>query len=79
MNRKRVTEARLKKAAKIWLFSVISQVDTTDVTIKNNQEYSDYIRQEAADIAEKELRKLGVTEFIGSEQDAINFVLRSST
>lgn len=74
MHRKRVTEARLKKAAKIWMFAVIAQTDTTE----NNQEYSDYIRTEAVEIAEKELKKLGVTGFISSEQDALNFVLSNS-
>ena len=76
MNRKRVTEARLKKAAKIWAFALIAQTDATE----NSQEYGDWIREEACNFATSELEKFGVTNvgLIQTEQDALDFVLRSS-
>ena len=75
--RKRVTEARLKKAAKIYALAIITETSGTEHG-GNKGEYAQWIREEAAKFADLELKKLGVTEFIGSEQAALNFVLRSN-
>jgi len=75
MSKKPITEARLKKAAKIWAFSVLANIDLTEFDNANEQVISDSIREEAKAFAVNELQKLGITEIVNSERQALDLVL----